>query len=135
MRLGAHFILNEFRCRCHDLGGKAYPDCQVLPSLSPQFISFVAALDRLRGKWGHPLIITAGGRCTRHNADVGGVAHSLHLFDLGALAVDILIKDPTEYHDLLLMAEGDDYFKEHGIGIYHDGHIHLDAGEQRTWTK
>ena len=36
-------------------------------------------LDRLRGEWGRPIIVTSGYRCKELNAAVGGARNSQHL--------------------------------------------------------
>ena len=36
-------------------------------------------LDRLRGEWGRPIIVTSGYRCKELNAAVGGTHYSQHL--------------------------------------------------------
>ena len=36
-------------------------------------------LDRLRGEWGRPIIVTSGYRCKELNAAVGGTRNSQHL--------------------------------------------------------
>lgn len=69
------FTREEFRCRCD---GKY---CDGFP-VEPQK-KLVRTVDEIRRRLGVPVsIVDAGGsgvRCPRHNADVGGVANSLHL--------------------------------------------------------
>lgn len=69
------FDREEFRCQC---GGKY---CDGFP-VEPQE-QMVRTVDEIRRRLGVPVqIVTAGGsgvRCRQHNANVGGVANSLHL--------------------------------------------------------
>ena len=69
------FDREEFRCQC---GGKY---CDGFP-VEPQE-KMVRTVDEIRRRLGVPVqIVTAGGsgvRCPVHNANVGGVANSLHL--------------------------------------------------------
>lgn len=69
------FDREEFRCQC---GGKY---CDGFP-VEPQE-QLVRTVDEIRRRLGVPVqIVTAGGsgvRCRQHNANVGGVANSLHL--------------------------------------------------------
>jgi len=63
IRLTEHFMLSEFQCPC----------CKTV-KLEPELLE---KLEKLRLQWG-PLRLTSGYRCERHNAEVGGVRHSLH---------------------------------------------------------
>ena len=69
------FTREEFRCRC---GGKYCDGFPVEPREK-----LVRTVDEIRRRLEVPVsIVDAGGsgvRCPRHNADVGGVANSLHL--------------------------------------------------------
>lgn len=70
-----YFTREEFRCQC---GGRY---CDGFPA-EPQE-DMVRACDEIRRRLGIPVqIVDAGGsgvRCSVHNANVGGVANSLHL--------------------------------------------------------
>lgn len=80
---------------------------------------FVRMLDQARGIAKEPFIITSGYRCSKHNADVGGVKNSSHLAGLGA---DIAAADSRVRFKVLygLIKAG-----FHRIIIY-DSHIHVD---------
>ena len=69
------FTREEFRCQC---GGKYCDGFPVEPREK-----LVRTVDEIRRRLEVPVsIVDAGGsgvRCPRHNADVGGVANSLHL--------------------------------------------------------
>ena len=73
-----YFKRAEFRCPCGRCGG--FP-------VEPQE-SIVRTVDEIRYRLGIPISIVDGGgsgvRCAAHNAEVGGVANSQHLFGLAA---------------------------------------------------
>lgn len=70
-----YFTREEFRCQC---GGKY---CNGFPAEPEE--DLVRTCDEIRRRLGVPIsIVDAGGsgvRCPQHNANVGGVANSLHL--------------------------------------------------------
>lgn len=80
-QLTENFNLKEFECPC----------CHTV-LLHPLL---VLTLQRLREKWGRPLIINSGYRCEIHNRDVGGVSRSLHKV---GQAADIRV--PAPEHEL-----------------------------------
>ena len=51
-------------------------------------------LDKLRGEWGGPIIVTSGYRCKELNAAVGGARNSQHL---KGQAADIVSDDFDEF--------------------------------------
>ena len=51
-------------------------------------------LDRLRGEWGRPIIVTSGYRCKELNAAVGGTHNSQHLKGQAADIVSRDVKSP-----------------------------------------
>ena len=73
-----YFKRAEFRCPCGRCGG--FP-------VEPQE-SMVRTVDEIRHRLGVPVSVVDGGgsgvRCASHNAEVGGVANSQHLFGLAA---------------------------------------------------
>ena len=73
-----HFRRAEFRCPCGRCGG--FP-------VEPQE-SMVRTVDEIRRRLGVPVSVVDGGgsgvRCAAHNAEVGGVANSQHLYGLAA---------------------------------------------------
>ena len=73
-----YFKRAEFRCPCGRCGG--FP-------VEPQE-SMVRTVDEIRHRLGVPVSIVDGGgsgvRCAAHNAEVGGVANSQHLYGLAA---------------------------------------------------
>ena len=66
-----HFKLDEFRCRC----------CGGLPPDAQENIRALveAVLDPARERYGGPVTVNSGFRCTKHNREVGGVPASQHL--------------------------------------------------------
>ena len=70
------FSRAEFRCKC---GGKF---CTGFPYEPDLFL--MSILDRIREHFGVPVVITSGVRCKAHNANVGGVANSKHLYGKAA---------------------------------------------------
>lgn len=70
-----NFTPSEVSCKCcGEIWGKEQG------GLPPEwFFSAMDALQRLRTKWGKPIVLNCGHRCKQHNAEVGGVANSQHL--------------------------------------------------------
>lgn len=111
------FDREEFRCQC---GGKY---CNGFP-VEPQE-KLVRTVDEIRRRLGVPVqIVTAGGsgvRCRQHNANVGGVANSLHL--TGNAADLHSCKSPEE-----MARVAEEVLGNTGeLGIYHWG-IHVGIG-------
>ena len=71
-----YFKKSEFKCQC---GGKY---CNGYPAnISPKLIDI---LEKLRAYFGKPVTITSGLRCSKHNAEVGGVSNSQHQYGKAA---------------------------------------------------
>lgn len=74
-----YFTRAEFKCKC---GGRY---CNGYPAEID--MSMVKIADKIREKIGKPIAINSGLRCKTHNANVGGVSNSQHLYgnaaDLG----------------------------------------------------
>lgn len=118
-----YFTREEFRCQC---GGKY---CNGFPAEpNPELL---AKLDLIREELGVPItIVESGGsgiRCPIHNANVGGVANSEHLYgnaaDLHSRVSPARMKQAAEK---VLGNTG-------GIGLY-DWGIHVDVGKYSRWT-
>ena len=109
-----YFKREEFRCPCGKCGG--FP-------VEPQE-SMVRTVDEIRRRLGVPVSVVDGGgsgvRCAAHNAEIGGVANSQHLY---GLAADLhSAASPAE-----MKAVAEDVMGHTGgIGLYGWG-IHVDT--------
>ena len=79
-----YFTREEFRCKC---GGKY---CNGFPA-EPQE-GMVRAIDNVREHFGKAFTPNSGVRCPTHNANVGGVSNSRHLY---GKAVDFHVPGKT----------------------------------------
>ena len=108
-----YFKRAEFRCTCGRCGG--FP-------VEPQE-SIARTVDEIRYRLGIPISIVDGGgsgvRCAAHNAEVGGVSDSQHLY---GLAADL--HSAASPAQMLAVAE-DVIGHTGGIGLYSWG-IHVD---------
>jgi len=111
MKLSEHFDSTEFECHCGCGFGNNEGD--VHPDL-------VERLETLRAIAGVPLRINSGCRCPAHNADVGGVPNSQHVF---GTAADIELPWGYDVDELVEYAEEAGF---DGIGAY-DWGIHVDV--------
>lgn len=66
-----HFTRDEFKCKC----GKHCDGFPVEPEKK-----LVTVADRVREHFGKAAIVSSGVRCKQHNANVGGVSNSRHLY-------------------------------------------------------
>ena len=114
-----YFTREEFRCKC---GGKY---CTGFPA-EPQE-AMVRTVDEIRRRLGVPITISSGLRCKTHNAAVGGVSNSQHLYgraaDLHSSASPAKMKAVAEE---VMGNTG-------GIGLY-DWGIHVDTGKYSRWN-
>ncbi|RLA83623.1 MAG: hypothetical protein DRG78_03815 [Epsilonproteobacteria bacterium] len=105
-------------------------DCKCGCGLNNIKSELVVILDDLREKFNSPCTVNSACRCESHNASVGGVTSSKHLW---GNAVDISIKgfstdDVYKYLD-------NKYPNSLGIG-YYDTFIHIDLRKERTrWNE
>ena len=76
-----YFDREEFRCKC---GGKY---CNGFPAEPSETLVRVA--DAIRKEAGVSITVSSGLRCTKHNANVGGVSNSRHL---SGKAMDFCVK-------------------------------------------
>lgn len=67
-----YFHRSEFKCKC---GGRY---CDGYPAEPRR--ALVQTADRMRKHFGAAALVSSGVRCSRHNADVGGVQNSRHLY-------------------------------------------------------
>ena len=88
-----YFTREEFRCKC---GGKY---CNGFPA-EPQE-GMVRAIDQVREHFGKAFTPNSGVRCPSHNANVGGVSNSRHLY---GKAVDFCVPGKTAAQVLAYIA-------------------------------
>lgn len=118
-----YFSIDEFRCK----------HCGELPANGMNQI-LLDKLDDMREKIGMPIIISCGYRCPEHNAEVGGVSNSQHIYGNAAdIYVDGLTVDQLADY---CVSEGFD-----GIGRYYNSQfVHTDVRDNGaspngyTWT-
>lgn len=118
MKLSEHFDSSEFACKC-GCGG-LHNGADINPRL-------VQVLERMRQRCGRPLELSCGYRCPTHNAEVGGVWNSQHVY---GTAADVQTPDGMSVIELAALAEecGAD-----GIGVY-DWGVHVDVrGYAARW--
>lgn len=109
-----NFHSGEFDCRC------GYPECDVT------YIDtdLVDKLQEKRNLWKHPIHITSGFRCVRHNQEVDGKHGSYHLIGKAAdIKVELMNPD--------FVAEQCEDFN--GLGRYNT-FTHVDVrGNRSRW--
>ena len=118
-----YFTREEFRCQCNGKYCNGFP-------VEPEE-KMVRTVDEIRHRLGIPIgIVTSGGsgvRCSKHNAEVGGVYNSEHLYgraaDLHSSASPAKMKAVAEE---VMGNTG-------GIGLY-DWGIHVDTGKYTRWN-
>ena len=113
-----YFKKSEFACKC----GKY---CDGYPSEID--MDMVKIADKIRAKIGKPITINSGLRCKTHNANVGGVSNSQHLY---GKAADLGCHSGCTPAQMASIAEeiiGD----TGGIGIYPWG-IHIDTRSTKS---
>ena len=114
-----YFTREEFRCQCK---GKY---CNGFPSEPEE--KMVRTVDEIRRRLGIPVSIGSGVRCQKHNAAVGGVYNSEHLYGRAAdLHSDA---SPERMKDIAEEVMGN----TGGIGLYSWG-IHVDTGKYSRWN-
>lgn len=118
MKLSEHFDSSEFACKC-GCGGM-HNGAGINPRL-------VQVLECMRSIIGEPLELSCGYRCPSHNAEVGGVWNSQHVY---GNAADVQCPDNVALDDLYDAAE---YAGADGIGRYSWG-VHVDVrGYKARW--
>lgn len=118
MKLSAHFDSSEFACKC-GCGG-LHNGADINPWL-------VQVLERMRAIIGKPLVLSCGYRCPTHNAEVGGVSNSQHIYGTAADVQTPEGMTPIELFELAQDCGAD------GVGLY-DWGVHVDVrGYKATW--
>ena len=120
-----YFTRSEFRCTCPRCGG--FP-------VEPEE-TMVRVVDEIRHRAGVPVtIVDSGGsgiRCPEHNAEVGGVANSEHLY---GRAADLHSKlPPVNLYRIAEEVTAEMTPGRGGIGLYSWG-IHVDVGKYSRWN-
>ena len=114
-----YFTRAEFKCKC---GGRF---CNGYPVEID--MNMVKIADQIREKIGKPITVNSGLRCKTHNANVGGVSNSQHLY---GNAADLGCPTGCTPEQMASIAEeimGD----TGGIGIYTWG-IHIDTRSTKS---
>lgn len=119
------FTRKEFRCTCKRCGG--FP---VEPEETMVFV-----VNEIRRRAGVPIsIVDSGGsgiRCKEHNAEVGGVANSEHLYGRAADLHSSL--PPSRLKQIAEQVTAEMIPGNGGIGLYSWG-IHVDTGKYSRWN-
>ena len=120
-----YFRREEFRCTCPRCGG--FP-------VEPEE-TMVRVVDEIRHRAGVPIfIVDSGGsgiRCKEHNAEVGGVPNSEHLYGCAADLHSQL--PPAELYRIADGVTAELIPGRGGIGLYRWG-IHVDVGKYSRWN-
>jgi uncharacterized protein YcbK (DUF882 family) len=96
--MGSYFTTHEFKCPCDC--GFGSEEKHIDPDL-------IEKLNMVRMIYGKPMVVTSGARCEDYNRQVGGVEDSAHLphpATRQCRAVDILVEDSMDRHDLIDLA-------------------------------
>lgn len=105
-----YFVDDEFRCK----------HCGMLPKHGMNTV-LMERLDKLRSMYGKPIYVSCGYRCPSHNAEVGGVSDSQHIY---GNACDIYVNgDYQKFYNLVVKSKLFD-----GVGYYpYDQFVHVDC--------
>lgn len=112
-----YFSRKEFACKCGNCGG--FP-------VEPDF-AMVRIADAIRERLGVPVGVNSGVRCKNHNAAVGGVSNSQHVY---GTAADLGKPSGVAVAEMAAIAE-DVMGNTGGIGIYSWG-IHIDSRKTKS---
>ena len=114
-----YFTRDEFRCKC---GGKY---CNGYPAEPDERMVRIA--DAIRKRIGKPITVNSGLRCKTHNANVGGVSNSQHLYGTAADLGCPIGCTPSQMASIAEEIMGE----TGGIGIYSWG-IHIDTRSTKS---
>ena len=114
-----YFTRSEFKCKC---GGRY---CDGYPAEID--MNMVKIADKIREKIGKPITINSGLRCKTHNANVGGVSNSQHLYGTAADLGCPIGCTPSQVASIAEEIMGN----TGGIGIYSWG-IHIDTRSTKS---
>ena len=107
-----YFSRDEFKCQC---GGKYCKGFDAEPQEK-----LIRVADKIRKNLGGPATVTSGVRCSRHNANVGGVSNSRHL---SGKAMDFRIKGKTADQ---VLAEVNKHSEIRYAYKIDNDHVHMD---------
>lgn len=112
--LSKHFNREEFKCKCGNC------------NFDTVDYELVRVLESIREYFDSPVTINSACRCARHNANVGGVPKSKHLY---GIAADIVVKHtiPAYIQEYLKATCPEKY----GIGCYND-FTHIDVRQKKA---
>lgn len=114
-----YFARDEFKCKC---GGKY---CNGYPAEPDERMVRIA--DAIRKRIGKPITVNSGLRCKIHNANVGGVSNSQHLYGTAADLGCPIGCTPSQMASIAEEIMGE----TGGIGIYSWG-IHIDTRSTKS---
>lgn len=107
-----YFKRSEFACRCGQY-------CDGFPAeMDP---TLLAVADRVRAHFGAAAMVSSGVRCSRHNANVGGIANSRHL---SGCAMDFRISGRTAGEVLAYVKQQPEISYAYAIDSYY---VHMDV--------
>lgn len=106
--ISKNFSRYEFACKC----GCGFDTVD---------IELIQVLEDIRADYGHPITISSGCRCKKHNARVGGNDNSQHLYGRAADFSVEGIPASMVYTKLLAMNPG-----KYGLGLY-PAWVHIDT--------
>lgn len=112
-----YFEEHEFQCKCGVCYSSVVMDKKLL-----------IALDRMRRRFGKPIIVNSGIRCPDHNREEGGVKNSSHL---SGKAADIRVETDRDRFKLIGLAI-EMGVPRIGIGI---GYLHLDVDTSKNYPR
>lgn len=113
-----YFQKSEFKCKC----GKY---CNGYPAEID--MDMVKICDEIRKRIGKPIVVNSGVRCKQHNANVGGVSNSQHVY---GTAADLQKPSGVTPKEMAAIAE-EIMGNTGGIGIYSWG-IHVDTRKTKS---
>lgn len=112
-----YFKEHEFKCKCGI--------CDLDVVMNRQLL---VALDRMRRRFGKPIVVNSGIRCPDHNREEGGVKNSSHL---SGKAADIRVETDRDRFKLIGLAI-EMGVPRIGIGI---GYLHLDVDKGKNYPR
>ena len=117
--LSEYLTLDEYACgHCHTL-----PPDLFIHDIKRPYLELFHIFDSVRATWGHPIPVSSGYRCPYHNASIGGVSLSPHLW---GLALDMDMPDIQATEELYRLIDTD--FNHLRVGKYTEtgSFIHID---------